>query len=100
MDTSVLYETDDMYFYAAGFSCIDHFLPMTNNILYTCSYGVFLINQCDINDYLVWSLLKANYLKEWLPLHVNYEVEIQTKIKLNSLFFIFRCVRKIAKSYY
>jgi len=45
------------------FSFVGHFLPMTNNILYTCNCGVFIINQYDINDYLVWSFLKADCMK-------------------------------------
>ena len=99
LDTPVLYEVlMTCTFMQTRFSCVDHFLPMINNILCTYNYGVFLINKYDINDYLVWSLLKVDYLKQWIPVHVNYKLEIQVKIKLNSVFFIFRCVRKIAKS--
>jgi hypothetical protein len=61
---------------------------MSNNILYKCSDGVFLINQYNINDYLIWPLLKADYLKQRVPVRVNYKLEVQTKMKLKSVFFV------------
>jgi len=73
---------------------------MTNNILCTCNCGVFLINQYDINDFLVWSRLKADFLEQWIPVQVNYKEEVQIKIKLNSVLFIIRFVCRIAKSDY
>jgi len=69
-----------MYVYATGFSCVEYFLPVTNNILYKSNYSVFLINQYDINP-LNPELNPICYL---LPLLAHHFLHV-SRIKVKSL---------------